>query len=91
MKQNYIIIPLPLTCPFVYFTLNDLASGNIQRLLLYLWLFFVSEYPAVYMCVLIITILGSDALYQPSVQNSHDFFNLPASTQCDKEQLLQQE
>lgn len=45
----------------------------------------------IYMCVLIITILDSDALYQPSVQNSHDFFNLPASTQCDKEQLLQQE
>lgn len=69
MKPNYIIISLPLTCPFVYFTLTDLASGDIQGLLLYFWLFFVFAAVCVCLCVcvLIIIILDSGALYLSSI------------------------
>lgn len=57
MKQNYRIISLPITYLFVSFTLQDLASGNIQFLQLYFdfscisLFFFISVYPAVCMSV----------------------------------------
>ena len=51
MKPNYTTISLPLACPFAYFTLTGLASGDSQCLLLYLWLFFVFVFATVCVCV----------------------------------------
>lgn len=93
MKQNYRSISLPLTCLFIYFTLNNPVSDNIQFLLLHLMYFLcLCISSCVYECVfLIIIILDSRAFCQPGSQNSHSSFKLSARVQCDKEQLLQQE